>query len=963
MKKKGGKKSGKILWSIMSVVMAILLVASIIAGNFANMNRTAINEFLGLDSFQTVGEEGEAIFQSNYAYTREGEVTDPHSLWNDSVEAANQAVEEGTVILWNHSDALPLSEGASISLFSRSSVDPRYSGQGSGGAITSNAVDLVTAMKNAGFHVNDSLVEFYQGQPARDASAPFNRNETAWSEVSKQSFSGYGDAAFFTISTMGTEEGDLSTSSSDTTTGDGLDLTKAEIDAIEGLIALKSSGTFKKVILLLNTCATINFRALEPYMDDIDACVWVGQPGGTGFTATAEILAGRRNPSGHLPETYTYDSDSIPAVATYGDNTYAGDISGLNENQSHYILYNEGIYVGYRYFETRYEDLILGNGNAASDKGATLEGEWSYNSEVAFPFGYGLSYTEFTYSDFVVEESGETYTVTLTVTNTGSCDGRDAVQIYLQKPYTEYDQQYGVEKASAELVGFAKTDVIPAGGNVQVSITVDRSQFTSYDAENAKTYILEAGTYYLTAAEDSHAAINNILAAKGMTVDNGMDADGDAAMVYAATVAEDDFTTYSVAVTGNLIENQFDHADWNKAGHSDETVTYLSRSDWEATFPKPVQLTATPELVAALAFDKSYNEDPSAVAPTYGAEKKYSLFEMIDVPYDDPQWDEFMNQITLQETSALLASAYKNTQKVDSLDKPGTKETDGPLGQGTAWTASKHASMSFPTAPTVAATFNSELLERIGILKGESMLHAGYNGLYGTACGIQRTPYSGRNYEYYSEDSYLSAVCTNEETVGIQSRGGYVLIKHMVLNDQEVNRKGVATFATEQAIREIYLEPFRKTVIEGNALGVMSAFNRVGALWCGADKHLLTNVLRGEWDFKGMVISDCPVVGYMSFIDGILAGNDIWLYGNPEDSFIKYQNSPTATVAMRQAAKRITYVVSRSSAMNGVNSNTEFVVVTNWWQYAVIALNVVLGVAFVGSAVMLVRSFLKKKSQ
>ena len=955
------KKSGKILWSVMSVVMALLLVVSIIGGNFANQNRTAINEFLGLDSFQTIGDPGVDLFTSDYAYTKEGEVSDADSLWNVSVAVADQAVEEGTVILWNHDNALPLAENASVSLFSRSSVDPRYSGQGSGGANTSNVVDLVTAMKDAGLNVNDALVEFYNGQPARDATSPFKRNESAWSAVSGQSFSGYGDAAFFTISTFGTEEGDLLRTGTDTTTGDQLDLTKAEIDAIEGLIALKSNGTFKRVILLLNTCATMNFRALQPYMEDIDACVWVGQPGGTGFTATAEILVGKRNPSGHLPETYTYDSDSIPAVAAYGDNTYAGNISSLNENQSKYIVYNEGIYVGYRYFETRYEDLILGNGNAASEKGATAEGAWSYGSEVAFPFGYGLSYTTFVYSDFAVTDNGDSYTVALTVSNTGSVDGKDAVQIYLQKPYTEYDLQYGVEKSSVELVGFAKTEVIPAGGSTQVSITVDKAQLASYDAESAKTYILEAGTYYLTAAEDSHAAINSILAAKGMTTADGMDAEGNTSLVYEIAVAADDFTTYSVSATGNTIENQFDHADWNKAGYSDETITYLSRSDWEATFPESVQLTATPELIAALAFDKAYDEDPAAVTPTYGAEKMYSLFEMIDVPYDDSRWDEFMNQITLEETSALLASAYKNTQKVDSLDKPGTKETDGPLGQGSAWTASKHAPMSFPTAPTVAATFNSELLGQVGILKGESMLHAGYNGLYGTACGIQRTPYSGRNYEYYSEDPYLSAICTNEETMGIQSKGGYVLIKHMVLNDQEVNRKGVATFATEQAIREIYLEPFRMTVVEGGALGVMSAFNRVGALWCGGDKYLLTNVLRGEWGFEGMVISDCPVVGYMSFIDGILAGNDIWLYGNPEDSFIQYKDSPTATAAMRQAAMRITYVVSRSSAMNGVNSNTEFIVVTNWWQYALIGLYVVFGIALAGSLAMLVRSFLKKQ--
>lgn len=960
------KKTKVALWSILSGIMAVLLIAACIGRSFALLNRTAINEFLGLDSFETVGDAVEDIFKSSYAYTREGEVSDPNSLWNDSVQAANQVVEEGTVILWNHDSALPLAEGSAVSLFSHSSVDPRYSGQGSGGANTTNAVDLVTAMKDAGFQVNDALAELYRSQSERDVAAPFNRNETPWKTVSGQSFASYGDAAFFTITTMGTEEGDLVTSGCDTVTGDQLDLSQAEIDAIEGLIALKQNGTFKKVILLLNTCASINFRAIEPYMANIDACVWVGQPGGTGFTATAEILAGKRNPSGHLPDTYTYDSDSIPAVGTYGNNTFAGNISALNENQSHYILYNEGIYVGYRYFETRYEDLILGNGNAGSDAGATVDGGWVYKSEVAFPFGYGQSYTQFVYSDFSVSETETGYDVSLTVSNTGEVEGKDAVQIYVQKPYTEYDMANGVEKASVELVGYVKTPVIAPGGSETVKVSITKSQLAVYDAQTAQTYILEASQegapYYLTAAADSHAAINNILAAKGKTMADGMDAEGDVSLVQEILVAQDDTETYAFAVTGSSISNRFDHADWNRAGYSDESVTYLSRSDWAATFPQPVQLTATPALVEALAFDKSYDEDPNATIPTYGAEKLHSLFEMIDVPYGDPQWAEFMNQITLEETSALLASAYKNTAKVDTLDKPGTKETDGPLGQGTAWSSSKHAPMSFPTAPLVAATFNAELTEQIGVLKGESMLHAGYNGLYGTACGIHRTPYSGRNYEYYSEDPYLSGVCTARETIGIQSRGGYVMIKHLVLNDQEVNRKGICTFVPEQAMREIYLEPFRMAVEEGSALGVMSAFNRVGALWCGADRNLLTSVLRDEWGFQGVVISDCPVVGYMSFIDGILAGNDLWLYGNPEDSFIKYKDSPTATSAMREAATRISYMVSRSSAMNGVGESSEFRVVTNWWEYAVIALIVVLAAALAACVGKLIYTITKQKN-
>ncbi len=957
------KQKGITLWAFLSGVMAILLLVSVIGGNIATLNRTAINEFLGLDSFQTIGTKTEDIYPSDYAYTRDGEVADANSLWNDSLVVANTAVEEGTVILWNHENALPLSENATVSLFSHSSVDPRYSGQGSGLANTANAVGFVDAMKNAGFSVNESLAELYKSQPARELSAPFRRNETTWSVISAQDYSSHGNAAIFVLSTMGAEEGDLVRSGSDTVTGDSLDLTQSEIDTIEGLIALKNRGVFQKIVLLLNTCASINFRALEPYMDAIDACVWAGQPGGTGFTATAEILAGKRNPSGHLVDTFTFDSNAIPAVASYGDNTYAGDIDGLNEHQTHYIVYNEGIYVGYRYFETRYEDTVLGNANASSAVGATKGDTWIYQNEVAFPFGFGLSYTTFAYSELAVNETDTVYTFSVKVTNTGAIAGKDAVQIYLQKPYTEYDRENGVEKASVELVGFAKTESIPAGESSIVTIPVEKDAFKTYDANGAKTYILEAGTYYLTAASDAHEAIDNILAAKGKTIADGMDRDGDAALVHTVEIAENDTVIYAVSASGGSIENRFDHADGNKAGFFDETVTYLSRSDWEASFPILVQLTMTDALKVALAYDKAYDEDPAAVMPIYGEEKKTSLFEMIDVDYDDPKWDTFMEQITLEETSELLASAYKNTAKVTSLDKPGTKETDGPLGQGSNWSASKHAPLSFPTAPTVAATFNADLLYEIGLLKGESMLHAGYNGLYGTACGIHRTPYSGRNYEYYSEDPYLSAVAEKQETVGIQQKGGYVMIKHLALNDQEINRKGVSTWANEQSIREIYLEPFRMAVESGGALGVMSAFNRIGTLWCGADKGLLTEVLRGEWDFKGVVISDCPVVEYMSFIDGILAGNDIWLYGNPVDSFIKFKDSPTASAAMRQAAKRICYMVSRSSAMNGVNEETEFIVVTNWWQHAVTGLQIGFGILLVGCLAMLVLSIVRKKKR
>ena len=946
------RKNRIIVRSVIVGVMTVFVVGLFVGRYFAYLYKPALNEFLGLETTRVIGGTDEAIFKSDYAYTNEGEVTGANSLWNDSVAAAKDAIEEGTVILWNHGNALPLDQKAAVSLFSRSSVDPLYSGIGSGGANTTHAVDLVKSLKDVGCKVNDGLVNFYKAQAARETVSPFKRNEAAWSAVSTQSFSGYGDAAIFTLSTMGREEGDLVLSGCDTVSGDQLDLSQAEISTIEGLIAAKKAGTFKKVILLLNTCSSVNFNSLESYMTDIDACVWVGQPGGIGFSATAEVLVGKRNPSGHLPQTYLYDCAFSPSVAAYGDNTFS-NASGLNENQSKYLLYNDGIYVGYRYYETRYEDLILNRGNAASTAGSSTGGAWNYESEVAFPFGHGLSYTTFEYSELTVKEEDTTFEVTVNVTNTGDRAGKDAVQVYLQKPYNS------IEKASVELVGFEKTEEIVQKDTKFVTVSIDKSQLKTYDDDNEKTFIREAGTYYLTVGHDSHDAMNNILAEKGKGVADGMDADGESGLVFSFD-CEEDTECFSKSKNGEKITNKFDHADWNKAGYSDQKITYLSRSDWQGTYPSNVALAATDPLKRALAFDKPYNEDPAAVTPTYGAAKKYTLAEMTGLEYNDPKWDEFMNQITLAETSELIARGQYSTAYVASLNKTDTKEMDGPLGIGAKWKVSKHVGMSFATPPTIAATFNPELIERIGVLKGENMLHSGYNGIYGTACGINRNPYGGRSYEYYSEDPYLSAVGVTQETIGIQSRGGYVMIKHMVLNDQEINRKGVATFTNEQAMREIYLEPFRMAVEVGNAHGIMSAFNRVGAIWCGADRNLLTDVLRDEWGFEGMVISDCPVLPYMSFIDGILAGNDIWLYSNPANSFVKFGSSPTASVAMRKAAKRICYTVANSSAMNGVTAETEYEPIINWWEYVITVLNVLTCVMLAAAIAWLLPAIFKK---
>ena len=1012
----------KIFANISVALFIVAYFGNMLAGQFSGQ----INSFLGTSTTKIEYLEGSDGTYPRYYETEYNSVAE---LKAAGLALAEKVEGEGAVLLMNNG-LLPLTS-KDVSLFGATAASPVYGGTGSGAVSTDDAPSYPDALERAGLNVtNKALLQWYtEEEYGREFSSDgAGINEVKWNKIMKSdhvSTFGNGEVAIFIIGRVGGEANDLkAVNHSDggqnplgadvDENADYLMLNKEEQGILKGLKELKDEGKLKGIVVLFNSANPISADFLTDPAYGVDAALWIGSVGQTGLYAVGNLLTGTINPSGSLPDTWWMNNLLNPAMANFGSYTYtnASDYSFVSSASKYtsYVVYQEGIYLGYKYTETRYEDKVLGAANV---------GDFEYKDVVAFPFGYGLSYTTFEMSDMKVEKQGEgnktEYVINVTVTNTGDVAGKKAVQIYAQKPYTTYDVENQIEKASVELVGYAKTGILAPNASETVTIKVPEYFLTSYDALGTGVYILDEGTYYFTAASDSHEAVNNILAAKGKSVADGMTAAGNTALVHSVDYAFDS-TTYAVAYgTGNAVTSLFDYADPNRyEGKGNNSVTYISRNNWAGTVSlwsdtnedgfndNFVKMSMTDKMYDDVILDASdlpVNDDNW---PTMGStETSYNLIHLLQdengekIPYDHPMWDQLLDQLTYDDMARLCAVGLRMTVSLESIGKPETLDHNGPSGVTQKYSAGPNGFATvnndpdknltgtcFPCNGIIAATMDDALALEVGEIIGEGAMWAGYAGFYGSGVNIHRTPYAGRVFEYYSEDGILTGLIDAYETVGIQSKGVYVYNKHFALNDQELQRQGLGTWCNEQAMREIYLRAFELPIVYADAKCVMTAFNRIGAVWAGSSYELITSWLRGEAGMSGHAVTDMYEGDYMSKPHEVLAGNDIpdnfpgttgtnvsgASTSNLGFEFAAYGpngETPIAQIAqaLRTSSHRILYTVLHSRGMDGIDANVRIVSVTPWWQtalnvfqYATLALSVL-------SLALLVMDMLPKKKE
>lgn len=994
------------VWALLTVFFAIVFAIVVVAGQIAQDHAGWVDAFFGVSRYKLVNdgdgisEQDTQYFQSDYAVKdaagnlvleeRGGflrQTFHKEAMRANSKDVAERVNEEGAVLLWNKDGALPLQKGAKVSTFGYSSLQWILTGGGSGGSdMLNEEMTLPQALESRGFAVNQSLLAAMEsiggnyGQ-VQVGMGPFYKSvgtdyrydpiEISWGDLNAASPGGvenvvaaYADAAIFTVSRMAGEDAEANASTPFCEDKSYLSFSMTECEVLEQLSRLKAGGKIKKIVLLINSANAMSLQYIRQY--DIDACLWVGLGGNMSTPAVADLLAGNADPSGHLTDTWVYDVESAPVNENFGGYTFQ-ESEGLPASftsdeqfaaNDKYVVYQEGIYVGYRCYETRYEDLVLGGRNADSAAGVKAgSGSWSYAAEVAFPFGHGESYTEFEYSGFSVTKEGSDYLVGMTVKNVGAVAGKDVMQVYLQKPYTEYDRQYKIEKAAVELVGFTKTKELSPGESQELTVTVPEYEFKSYDSYNQKTYILEGGDYYLAAGENAHDALNNILSLKGYTPSDGMDGAGNASLANKIEYARDDYDTYAVSpFTGARVTNRFEDVDVNLyAGTRGQEITYLSRSDWANTYPDAVELTCTDaDMIAAMQYEQPIPNDPADTMPVYetvtSAYGRLSLIQLRGIPYTDPMWEDLLDQMSYQEQADMIRLGSMSVFGAESVSAPGYRCANGPVCVNTGNSVINGSKFAFPCNPIVASSFNTELAEELGRAMGEESLTADNVGIYGTGANIHRSAYSGRNFEYYSEDGFLSGKINAAATRGMTEKGCVVFTKHFALNDQESFRRGITVWANEQTIREIYLKAFEAGITEAPINGVMTSFSRIGTTWVGQHRGLLIDVLRGEWGFTGVAKTDESSYKYMGrgsnsiYATALVAGQDIWLDSVPEEMFADFQGNATVCRAMREAVHRNLYVMVNSAAMNGMSSDTRVERITPPWELAVLGMEIASGI-------------------
>ncbi len=947
---------------------AVVFLAMTIAAN------VVINHWSGALEvyFGRIGSTGISDFETEYATDEE--------LLQAEIDGAVQIVEEGATLLKNEGGALPLAAGTNVSLFSQSSVD-WIGGNVAGSDTAESVVTLKDVLEEEGINVNSTLWDFYKSTGNRrdpGGNNGYGLHEADWATVSSaasSSFSSYHDAAIVVFSRVNTEGSDQATDMSrwDGEAGDiYMKLSATERGLLKGI---KEAG-FGKIIVLINSAVPLQLDFMQDESYGISAALLCSATGNNGLTGLGKVIAGIANPSGHLVDTYVYDNYSAPATQNLGDNRYVNAAGEVMEYS--YLNYAENIYVGYRYFETRYEDKIKGRDNV---------GDYDYSSTVAFPFGYGMSYTTFDWTDYTMTSEGSHITVSVKVTNTGNIAGKDVVAIYFQSPYTDYDIVNGVEKASVVLAAFDKTNLLSPGESQEVVMSFNaETVMKSYDSEGAKGYILEEGDYCITAAQDAHAAVNNILAFNGFT---DLQAAGETPLVYDA----DKVAVYKVAsfthvgedeVTGTSVSNQFDYArvtddeyltrnnwsmmDNNGLDYSTGTQTvdyYILPSCADAqgtvgTHPMNDELLAN---LQAVGWDASgrpaseKNDSPAVINSDDSDESELTLVQLRGAPYEDERWQILIEQLKVSEIHGLFNQAGWSTKPIESIQMPGTSCNDGPTGLGnfvSGWT-----SYRWPCETLIASTWNTDMAYLMGSFVGEDGLRTGVAGWYAPAMNLHRTAFGGRASEYYSEDPLLSGYMGANTVSGAQEKGLFTFIKHFAVNEQDINRGDISMWSTEQAMRELYFKPFEITVKEGRALGVMDSQTRLGYRFCKGNYDLLTTVLRNEWGFQGTVVTDYTSDGGAMAEQCLAAGTDLML----SSAALRVPDTKADYIrhALQDAAFHTAYVVSNSSLMNGLAGGASYSAGFPVYVLILIIVDVVMGLIIILAEFFAWRSYLKDR--
>lgn len=947
MAKKNRPKKSKalVVWAIVTVIVLLADCVGnyLVVGLPGNMNSlldkpmAAIGE--AIDFKLSAGELGglmDTLFGSQRPiYSDEVTSVYPTQKATNKAEAFANAqevnlklAEEGFVLLKNENAALPMNKGTRISVFSKNSVNLSYGGSGSGGFDMSNNKNLYESLNDAGFVTNPTLKRFYessQSGPVRTANSSDLDNgdnqkiataetpQSKYTDAVKNSYADYSDAALVVITRIGGEGFDLPRYQGNSEGAVSPDSHYLELDQNEiDLLTAVTDGTFKRVVVVFNTPSSFEATFLKDsayaaFADKIDAAVWIGFTGSNGITALGEILNGDVNPSGRLVDTWAADFTKNPSFVNFGTGCLPDTTDKYDGGMYYSVDYEEGIYVGYRYYETRGE----------------TDGEDWYNANVVYPFGYGLSYTTFdwTVGDASASEIelGTTITVPVTVKNTGSVAGKDVVQLYASAPYT----LGGIEKAHKVLVGFAKTKLLQPGESETVTVSFDPYSAASYDYRDANSngfsgYELEAGEYTLYISRNAHESEKAIALNLAADVQIGTDPTTDSEVVNRYTDSE------------NFLDS-----DW-------QLDAMLSRADWEGTWPTPQtaqQHAGTDRLYEEIRSEEHNNptDFDSEEYPWFGEEPTLTLRDLLPsaeaegyepvVSYDDERWEELMMGCDEEEMIALINNGAYHTLAMESVGLPATIHGDGPSGFTCFMSKEQvNGTCQYVSEPVMASTWNINLMNELGEAIGEEgtigdkATGQPYSSIYAPGVNIHRSPFGGRCSEYFSEDPFISGMMGAAEVQGIQSRGVLPTVKHFVANEQETHRSigGDLSWLSEQALREIYLKPFEYTVKLGETRGVMTSFNRIGTRWTGGDYRLLTEILRNEWGFNGLVICDFNTIPqYMIPRMMFYAGGSLDLATQQSAMWMDCDTSDAGdAIVLMRAVKDVMYALVNSNAMN-----------------------------------------------